>query len=84
MTHHRTHNPQRDFATCAFLFGAGDGESNPASSLGISLPCQVIPTDLRMACTVAYRTWPLLTLPYSAWTARLWLSCHDREAAKKR
>jgi len=32
-----------------------DGSRTRVQSLGISLPCQVIPTDLRMACTVAYR-----------------------------
>ena len=34
-------------------------------SLGISLPCLVILADLRMACTEAYRSGPLLTARYS-------------------
>jgi hypothetical protein len=42
--------------------------------LGNLLPCLVIPADLRMACTLAYRRWPLLTVRYSTRTARRWLS----------
>jgi hypothetical protein len=34
-------------------------------SLGVSLPCQVMPADLLIACTLAYRSWPLLTVRYS-------------------
>ena len=39
-------------------------------SLGISLPCLVIPADLLMACALAYRRWPLVTVRYSTRTAR--------------
>jgi hypothetical protein len=42
-------------------------------SLGISLPCLVIPADLLMACTLAYRRRLLLTVRYSTRTARRWL-----------
>lgn len=35
--------------------GAGDGNRTRIESLGISLPCQVIPADLRLACTVVHR-----------------------------
>src|ERR1700722_3171752 len=38
--------------------------------LGICLPCQVIPADLRITCASAHRSARLLTLPYSTQTAR--------------
>lgn len=39
-------------------------------SWGISLPCQVVPAGLRIACTSAYRRYPLLTPSYSTRPAR--------------
>lgn len=38
----------------------------------------------RMACTVVYRDWPLLTSRYSTRTARRWVSCpQDRQSPKR-
>lgn len=68
--------------------GESEAEACPphqflVESLGISLPCQVMHADLRMACTAMYRSCPLLTARYSTWAARPWLSgCHEKGALK--
>jgi hypothetical protein len=52
-------------------------------SLGISVPCQMMLTDLQMACTPEHRRLPLLTPSYSTRTARRWFSRSYVRGAKR-